>query len=180
MSLRDDLNLLYELALTQCGGMGDADEQEEHRNEVMSAVVRLREALVGDELEDVRLLHEKFGMHTPLPTAPTLGTAAQRSERTVLVTEEAREFAEALQVGDLPGAADALVDLVYVAKGSVLVHGLERAWPALWADVQRANLAKERGIGPRGHKVDLVKPAGWEPPRTAEILRRFGWDGGAR
>jgi hypothetical protein len=43
---------------------------------------------------------------------------------------------------DLPKIADALVDLVYVALGTAHLHRLP--WEALFTEVQRANVTKER------------------------------------
>jgi predicted HAD superfamily Cof-like phosphohydrolase len=74
---------------------------------------------------------------------------------------------------DLGEQADALVDLVYVAKGTAIMLGLP--WDMLWDDVQRANMAKVHGIGKRGHLMDAIKPAGWEPPITDEILKSAGY-----
>ena len=79
-------------------------------------------------------------------------------------------------VQDLALQADALVDLVYVALGTGVMMGLP--WQQLWDDVHRANMGKVRGVGKRGHAVDLVKPEGWVGPRTAEILEAAGYDPG--
>ena len=49
-------------------------------------------------------------------------------------------------------------------------------WQELWDDVQRANMAKERGTTKRGNVVDVMKPAGWQPPKTQEILVSHGYD----
>jgi hypothetical protein len=48
-------------------------------------------------------------------------------------------------------------------------------WKELWDDVQRANMTKVRGVGKRGHAVDCIKPEGWIPPRTKEILEDWGY-----
>jgi predicted HAD superfamily Cof-like phosphohydrolase len=48
-------------------------------------------------------------------------------------------------------------------------------WDELWDDVHRANMAKERGVGKRGHAVDCVKPVGWTPPKTEKILQQAGY-----
>lgn len=74
---------------------------------------------------------------------------------------------------DMGLMADALIDLVYVAKGTAVMMGLP--WDELWDDVQRANMAKVRGISHRGNLVDCVKPEGWVPPRTKDILYLAGY-----
>lgn len=82
---------------------------------------------------------------------------------------------------DLPKIADGLVDLVYVALGTAHLHGLN--WPELFAEVQRANMTKERASGShdkrsiRSHSLDVVKPEGFVPPRIVEVLMAAGWPG---
>lgn len=50
-------------------------------------------------------------------------------------------------------------------------------WDELWNDVQRANMSKVRATDPsaskRGSAWDVVKPIGWVPPRTEELVAKF-------
>ncbi len=96
-------------------------------------------------------------------------------ERVECLQEELTEFAQACEAQDLEAQADALVDLIYFALGTAVMLGLP--WKQLWRDVQRANMAKERGETQRGHKVDVRKPAGWVPPQGLAILQRAGYVG---
>lgn len=58
-----------------------------------------------------------------------------------------------------------------------LSYDMNLPWEKLWSEVQRANLAKERGTTEkRGHNLDVRKPPGWQPPRIEEILIEAGWD----
>ncbi len=54
-------------------------------------------------------------------------------------------------------------------------------WVELWDDVQRANMTKERALKPsdskRGSVWDVVKPAGWIPPRTEQIVLKHAAEG---
>jgi predicted HAD superfamily Cof-like phosphohydrolase len=127
---------------------------------------------VDKELEDVREFHQKFS----LLNFDTPGHLTNRklTERIECMQEELDEFTEACDNQDLAAQADALIDLVYFAKGTAVMLGLP--WPELWDDVQRANMAKVRGVGKRGHKVDCVKPAGWVPPQTIDILADAGYN----
>jgi predicted HAD superfamily Cof-like phosphohydrolase len=102
-----------------------------------------------------------------------LGTARLKQRLECLI-EELMEFRAAVTDGNLPEMADALVDLVVFAKGTAVLLGLP--WAALFDDVMRANLSKVRGVGKRGHKVDLVKPEGWRGPQTRDILFEHGWN----
>lgn len=120
---------------------------------------------------DVTLLHRKFELGEN--RLPTLKTAQPLKERVAFLEEELDELRTASLKGDLPGIADALVDLVVVAHGTAVQLGLP--WQELWDDVQRANIEKVRGVGPRGNTIDLIKPNGWIGPRTEDILKRAGW-----
>lgn len=147
------------------------------------------------ELFDVRAFHHKFGQIDS--AKPTHLTRRKLAERANFMLEELNEFAKAAGlvavaingnvevVGtifrfedcdgdqDMSLQADALVDLVYVAKGTAAMMGLP--WAALWDDVQRANMAKVRGQTHRGNAFDVAKPPGWQGPKTLTILRQFGY-----
>lgn len=88
--------------------------------------------------------------------------------RTKFMVEELQEFRDACAEGNLAKAADALVDLCYVAMGTA--HMMHVPFDECWAEVQRANMSKVRGDGAddprstRKHRLDVVKPDGWRPP----------------
>jgi predicted HAD superfamily Cof-like phosphohydrolase len=123
-----------------------------------------------DEMEDVRAFYEKFKQ--PISNHPTqrLVTSQRVHERIRFMQEELDEFKEAQGNNNLALMADALIDLVYVAKGTAIEMGLP--WEDLWQDVQRANMAKVIGKTARGIDIDVCKPPGWVPPQTEAILDR--------
>lgn len=121
--------------------------------------------------QDVLSFHVKFGLLAP--DVPTHLTERKLRERSQFMLEELGEFNMAAHMQDLPLMADALVDLVYVAMGTAIMLGLP--WQELWDEVQRANLAKVRGVTPRNHPVDVTKPPDWTPPRHPPILQRAGY-----
>jgi len=107
---------------------------------------------MSDFFKDVGDFHAKFGLDhvmcnreetcaSPGPD-PRQISAELREFRLIFLEEELRELREAYTAEDLPGIADALVDLVYVALGTAHLHGFP--FDELWAEVQRANMAKER------------------------------------
>jgi predicted HAD superfamily Cof-like phosphohydrolase len=125
-------------------------------------------------VEDIAAFHQRFGLRGP--RAPQLLPNQELVDfRQGFMQEELNEFMDAHAAGDLAEAADALIDLVYVAMGTAHMMGLP--WDELWADVQRANMAKVRAESAdqskRGTTYDVVKPAGWVPPQGARILERF-------
>lgn len=72
---------------------------------------------------------------------------------------------------DLPELADALGDLDYVIEGSRLELGVDGA--PIAAAIHATNMAKADGpVDATGKKR---KPAGWQPPDIAGLLRAQGW-----
>jgi predicted HAD superfamily Cof-like phosphohydrolase len=132
------------------------------------------ELIPDDELLQVLDFFRKFNFIRH--GTPTHLTHRLLGERIDHMTEELTEFAEAAQAQDMAKMLDALIDLVYLAKGTALMMGLGPAWRTAFRDVQRANMSKERGTTHRGHSQDVIKPPGWEGPRTEAILSRFGYD----
>ena len=128
---------------------------------------------IKTNFDDVAAFHERFAL--PRPARPALLPDDQFFFRDKFMAEELEEFHNAHQHGDLAGAADALIDLVYVAMGTAVMMGLP--WQALWAEVQRANMSKVRAAADgsnskRGTALDVVKPAGWVGPDIEGVLSK--------
>ena len=102
------------------------------------------------------------------------GTQAFRED---FMLEELDELRSAYTEGNLTGVADALVDLIYVALGTA--HMMHIPFDRCWAEVQRANMAKERAASAdddrskRKHTLDVVKPVGWTPPDIEGALKEY-------
>jgi predicted HAD superfamily Cof-like phosphohydrolase len=146
--------------------------------------------MVGD-------FHAKFGLATSDDGPPPGDIPGDVAEfRLRFMIEELREVARGYgyfltfnleplpgQQQDLPAIADGLVDLVYVALGTAHFHRLP--WGALFAEVQRANMSKERASSAgdarstRGHSLDVVKPEGFRPPDITGVLMAARWPGPA-
>ncbi len=120
---------------------------------------------------DVVEFNDKFGFG--IRTSPGHLTRRKLQERIDFMQEELNEFIEGVNKQNLAEQADALIDLAYVAMGTAHMLGLP--WEQLWSDVHRANMAKVRGIGKRGHLNDCIKPADWVPPNTMGILIHSGY-----
>lgn len=131
---------------------------------------------MASNFEDVQAFHDKFGLGQLRPERPSWPTLELLQFRYQFMAEELDEFWKAgldpMKGVDLALAADALVDLVYVALGTADMMGLP--WQALWAEVQRANMSKVRAIriedSLRRSTFDVVKPPGWTPPDIQGIL----------
>jgi len=120
--------------------------------------------------EDVAVFHEKFGL--TYDGKPRLLDAETVRFRLKFLEEELMEFRVSAISDDLPGMADALIDLVYVAMGTAYMMGLP--WQQLWAEVQRANMSKVRASSEaeskRGSSLDVIKPRGWQGPDIEGVL----------
>ncbi|MFG2124263.1 MazG nucleotide pyrophosphohydrolase domain-containing protein [Streptomyces sp. NPDC048710] len=126
-----------------------------------------------------RLVHEfhrAFGLDartTPTEVGPEL--AAHRGE---LLAEEAAEVAEVSVEGPLDQLAHELADVVYVAYGTALVHGIDL--DEVIAEIHRANMSK---LGPDGQVArrsdgKVLKGEHYRAPDVSAVLRRQGWTPG--
>ena len=132
-----------------------------------------RRKLVYDEMADVRDFNKKFLLtHHIIPGPLKKRVLAQRL---AFLHEELAELTSASDTQDLPLQVDALVDLVYVIKGTAVMMGLP--WEELWQDVHRANMAKELQLrqGAGDYKNGVVKPPHWKEPTTGFILFKNGY-----
>lgn len=126
----------------------------------------------------VRDFHRAFGLDArdiPSEVSPELG--AHRGE---LLAEEAREVAEVSVAGPLDRLAHELADVVYVAYGTALVHGIDL--DAVIAEVHRSNMSKLGPDGEVSRRADgkVLKGDHYEAPDVVGVLRRQGWvPGGA-
>lgn len=126
------------------------------------------------ECAEVRSMHDKFNFdRRETPKAPD--NHHDMTDRAKMMQEEVDEFCMAAIYGDVIEMADALIDLVYFAKGTAVILGIP--WGALWNDVHQCNMRKIPGEkeGREGVKQDLIKPPGWTPPRTRQILLDHGF-----
>lgn len=140
---------------------------------------------MADLYNDVGAFHALFGLVNFSVVKrdnvkPTLLPADVHEFRSKFMQEELDEYNQAIAEGDFEKAIDALCDLVYVALGTAHMHCVD--FNAHWAEVHRANMAKQRSTAARegfvdtrskrGHSLDVVKPEGWTPPDHAPILAR--------
>jgi len=93
---------------------------------------------------------------------PHIGTDEFIMERFRFMLEELEEYHRAAAQGDIVGATDGLLDLIYVALGTL--HQMGIPVQECWNAVQQANMKKVRGTTKRGNKVDAMKPEGWVGP----------------
>lgn len=112
---------------------------------------------------DVAEFHEAMGS----PNGDLAAPAITRVElRTKLMREELDEYVAAAEAGDLVGAVDGLVDLLYVTIGTLVEMGVE-VGPA-FAEVHRSNMTKAGG--PTRADGKIGKGPDYSPPDLARML----------
>lgn len=124
----------------------------------------------------VREFHTAFGLD--VRSVPAEISPAHAAHRQDLLAEEVAEVAEASAEGSLAHLAHELADVVYVAYGTALVHGIDL--DAVIAEVHRANMSK---LGPDGRPAlradgKVLKGEHYRAPDVAAVLRDQGWSPG--
>ncbi|CAL9276585.1 hypothetical protein SUDANB5_05106 [Streptomyces sp. SudanB5_2050] len=121
----------------------------------------------------VRAFHHAFGLDArSVPTEVSPELAAHRGE---LLAEEAAEVAEVSVTGPLDRLAHELADVVYVAYGTALVHGIDL--DEVIAEIHRSNMTKRGPDGRVSRRADgkVLKGDHYEAPDVAGVLRGQGW-----
>lgn len=125
--------------------------------------------------EMVKQFHETYGMG--MRDKPTLDIPTKQM-RLELVLEEAEEYKQAVKDGDLVEIADALADLVYVAYGAAIEHGIDL--DKVLEEVHRSNMSKlHHETGEPIYREDgkVLKGENYAPPAVKDILEAQGWEG---
>ena len=119
-----------------------------------------------DKVHDFRIK-----MKLPVGESPTLLSSKVLSFQTRCMLEEISELMLAHEKEDLVEAADAIVDLVYLAVGTA--HAMGLPFERLFDIVHNANLRKVPGATSRGVEQDAMKPEDWVGPEQEikELLK---------
>lgn len=117
--------------------------------------------------------HRAFGVEVnekPLDIIPL----ELRKLRESLVTEEYKEFIDALWRGDMVEIADSLADLAYVVYGTAVSLGIDL--DAVFREVHRSNMTKLGEDGKPIYREDgkVLKGPNFEPPRIREVMNGNG------
>lgn len=117
--------------------------------------------LMNKEWEAVRDFHEKFDH--PVADTPKFMDQERAQKRYKWMLEEIDEFLEA---DDITEQADAMIDTIYFALGTLVEMGIQP--DPLFEIVQHANMSKLWEDGKPHYNKDgkTIKPAGWEDPHN--------------
>lgn len=126
-------------------------------------------------VEQIHQFMTTFGQQTQ--ALPNLPSRAIKNLRKKLVLEEAGEFADAVDAGDLVAIADAIGDLLYVVLGSAIAYGIDPE--PIFEEVYRSNMTKKwpDGTVHRDEGGKVIKPSTYSPPNLGPIIERLK-DGG--
>ena len=116
--------------------------------------------MINEEFEQVKEFHTAFG--APVSEKPVLLAKERVKSRSGWMLEEVNEFTEAENIYD---QADAMIDLIYFALGTLVEMGVKPK--KLFDIVQNANMSKlwEDGL-PHFRENDgkIIKPKDWQDP----------------
>lgn len=119
---------------------------------------------MNKEWEEVKLFHEKF--NHPVSQYPKKMDVERAKKRYNWMLEEINEFMEAVEQEDLVEEADAMIDVIYFALGTLVEMGIKP--DELFEIVQHANMSKLWEDG-KPHYADdgkTIKPITWEDPHS--------------
>lgn len=117
---------------------------------------------MNKEWNSVRLFHEKF--NHPIANEPKNMEISRAKKRYNWMLEEINEFIEAVNEQDIVEQADAMIDVIYFALGTLVEMGIKP--DALFSIVQDANMSKlwEDGKPHYGPDGKTIKPKTWKDP----------------
>lgn len=109
---------------------------------------------------------------------PHLLDEAETRDLTGCLATNIKSYEIAYQNKDASAIAKSFAEIyVNCLFGASHMGFTEDMWNELWDDVQKCNLSKVRATkssdSKRGSTFDVVKPAGWKPPRTEELVQKF-------
>ena len=117
---------------------------------------------MNKEYEEVKKFQKAFGH--PYSNKPTLLTYERALKRYRWMLEEINEFLEASKNQDIVEQADAMIDTMYFALGTLVEMGVKP--DKLFYIVQEANMSKLFSDGkPHYNEMGkVIKPEGWQDP----------------
>jgi len=125
---------------------------------------------MSNPIKDLKKFHDHFGF--PRNSTPDFLSEDYMQMRLNFIIEEFNELEDSYESRSLIGTIDALIDLSYVALGTLDLMGVDTK--AHWDEVHKCNMAKERVTGAsdskRNFHFDVKKPDGWKGPDHDRIL----------
>lgn len=91
-----------------------------------------------------------------------------------LIKEENEEYLAACERGDIVEIADALGDILYIALGTLLKHGLQNKIDEVFEEIHRSNMSKLGSDGKPIYREDgkVLKGENYFKPNIKSILEK--------
>ena len=116
--------------------------------------------MINEEYEQVKEFHKTF--KSPISDTPVLLTESRAKMRAGFMREEIDEFEESASIYD---QADAMIDLIYFALGTLVEMGVKPK--NIFDIVHNANMSKlwdDGLIHARESDGKIIKPPTWQDP----------------
>lgn len=123
-----------------------------------------------EHLKKVENFHESFNIKNNYN--PTLLSKEEYELRYNLIKEENEEYLNACINGDMIEIADALGDLLYIALGTLLRHGLQNKIDQIFEEIHNSNMSKLDINGKPIYRADgkVLKGPNYFKPNIRRIL----------
>ena len=115
------------------------------------------------QLKLVEKFHKKF--KGPVLKKPSLIPRDRSDLRYSLMSEEVKEYLVAVNNRDLISIADALADTLYATCGTILEHGLQDRFEAIFEEIHNSNMSKDY------HQYKMVKGPKYFKPDIKKFLK---------
>lgn len=120
---------------------------------------------MNEQLVLVKEFHEKFKIL--VSEKPSLIPQDRSDNRHRLMKEEVEEYLRGVQRGDLENIAKELADILYAVYGTILEHGLQEQISAIFEEVHRSNMSKDRG------EYKMIKGKNYFNADVKKVLKDF-------
>lgn len=121
--------------------------------------------------QQVLEFHQKFGAHIA-ERVSVCPDPELTNFRANLIEEEAAEFRDAADLGDVVGMADAIGDILYVTFGAAIALGID--CEPLVDEIHRSNMTKVWPDGSVRRREDgkVMKPPTYSPANIVDLIAK--------
>jgi len=130
--------------------------------------------MITNELNSVAEFHNAFRIE--MTDKPTIDLPSNIIKlRFNLMKEENEEYLEAAENNDMIEVADALGDMLYILRGTILSHGMQHKIQEVFEEIQRSNMSKLGEDGQPIYREDgkVLKGPNYFKPNIKDILEKY-------
>lgn len=123
-----------------------------------------------NHIDKVKTFHEKFNIENN--HSPTLLSEDEYKLRYNLIKEENEEYLKACENKDIVEIADAMGDILYIALGTLLRHGLQHKIDEIFDEIHNSNMSKLGEDGKPIYREDgkVLKGPNYFKPNIKKII----------